>query len=237
MLPEHCRAAPIRMFEEIESFCKEVRSGVAPVYGHSLRENVIGVVKCSFPSFFQCMGTQSIERMVDRFMRDHQAERPHFHEIASEIVCFAQQCEAMPRPLLCLLEYEWALLAAEIDPRSVRSPDGTRLSVGDPFAEQLQVNPTLRVVAVPFDAHHFSQDDLGVQDAQQHVYGIYRTSHHVVMTQEFGFLDCLFIDAIQKRRRIVRDGLDGTFPDGDANEAATKWLGRALKNELVQAAY
>lgn len=161
LAPPETSLAPLSVQRQITDFCAKLRVGQAPVYSQLLAQNILGVIRHSFPAFSAHIATDDLERFVSEFMRLHPARLPQFHDIATEVVRFAQPLVWLPRPLLCLLEYEWALLATEIDP-----------------------NPTPRVVALPFDIKDIDTTDFYEQRVVSHVYAIYRTYQHVVLTRE-----------------------------------------------------
>lgn len=110
--------APRGMIAEIVSLCEQARRG-SGLYGQLLRENVVDVLRCSFPLFGARLEPQWLEEAAGAFLAGHPASRPQFHQIATEFVEFAQQQLDLSPLLLALLEYEWVLLATEIDPARV----------------------------------------------------------------------------------------------------------------------
>src|SRR5699024_6410993 len=102
---------PDRVAASIDQLCTRVRQGRSPVYGALLRENILEAIGCSFPLFCSRLHAEKKEHLASAFMATHAAQLPQFHHVATEFVRFVQGREDVPRNLLCLLEYEWALLA------------------------------------------------------------------------------------------------------------------------------
>ncbi|MEO9080161.1 MAG: putative DNA-binding domain-containing protein [Rhodanobacter sp.] len=221
---------PSDIAAQIDRLCTDARGGDAPIYGALLRDNVLDVLSCSFPRFCGACGRGSTAALASAFVVQHSSQRPQFHHIATEFVKFAQRSTQLTRRLLCLLEYEWALLAAEIDPRHVPI---TRVKSGLPAAElSLATNPTLRIVALPFDEAQFETSSVSAPGVD-HVYAIYRSSRHAVLATPLYRADCLMLVAIQQTGHLDPFVRASCFPGHDTDATAAAWLDHALNHDLI----
>lgn len=222
---------PERVAASIDQLCIRVRQGRTPVYGTLLRENVLEAIGCSFPLFCECLQAEKREHLASTFMAMHAAQLPQFHHAATEFVRFAQSREDIPRHLLCLLEYEWALLAAEIDSSNVPAAPASDALIAD--GTRFAANPTLCVVTLPFDIRNADTQDIEAEQETTCVYAIYRTSQHHILTRELDRWDCLALDGIERCGRVVPSMLQ-PFPEGQSVERFTDWwLRGALESNLV----
>jgi hypothetical protein len=228
MRPRPEPAAPARVAAAVEALCADVRRGGSSRYAGLLRDNVLDVLRCSFPRFSALVPQSRLERLAAGFMAGHRAGRPQFHHIATEFVAYAQGLDDLPTRWLCLLEYEWTLLAAEIDPGLV--PGAATIDPAAAATRHLAANPTLRVVALPFDAE---RPDAPPGEGRPHVYAVYRSSRHAVLVQRLGLADRLLLDGVQRLGRLDPAAIHAHFPGGDAGGTALRWLAQALGNELV----
>ncbi|OAN62264.1 HvfC/BufC family peptide modification chaperone [Sphingomonas sp. TDK1] len=177
--------APRAMVAEFNSFCMAARTDGSGLYGQLLRENVAEALRSSFPLFTDRVGSAALEAEIDAFLLRHSGTRPQFHHIATEFVLFSQRQGVAAPELTALLEYEWALLAAEIDPATVPS---TATTVDD-----IALNPTTRLVLLRFDP---AQPASG--GAVDRPHAIFRTADHQVLTLALTLPDCLVIEHVRE---------------------------------------
>jgi len=224
MPARHEPAAPASMTAEIAGLCAVARHDAGSLYGQLLRENVVDVLRGSFPRFCERLGPERVTASADRFVAGHQATRPEFHHIATEFVLFAQARMALEPALLSLLEYEWVLLAVEIDPARIAAP-GT----ADDASAVVALNPTAQFVTLPFDPIA----DEGADDAPAPArpYAVYRTADHSVVTQALTRDACVLLDRLRAGPRdvfaFVHEAQDD-FPEIEVGDWITRGLGDGL---------
>lgn len=219
-------SAPPLLQAELAALCGAIRQGEG-CYGPLLRENVLDVLRCSFPLFSACVGELALQQLAGDFLADHPASRPQFHQLASELVLFAQRRAGLPRPQLCLLEYEWTLLAAEVDPAQV-PPAPADLAMPDDGA--FAINPTLRLVALPFDV----QDLATMASPSPHpfVYAIYRAADHRVLRQPLSALDGQLLEVIEGATAMTTSALRDLVPPSSHGDVLP-WLQQGLSAGLI----
>ncbi|MCW1988462.1 UNVERIFIED_ORG: hypothetical protein M2348_004247 [Sphingomonas sp. R1F5B] len=179
-------AAPPGMAAEFASFCLAARTSGSGLYGQLLRENVVDALRASFPLFTDRIGNATLEPAIDAFLQRHPATHPQFHYIPTEFLIFTQRERAVAPIHLALLEYEWALLAAETDPATV-PPARAGLA-------RLALNPTTRLVLLPFDPAWPS----AAGDAVDRPHAIFRTADHQVLTLPLTLPDCLVVEQVRE---------------------------------------
>ena len=229
MSPHDAEPVPARVAAQIDRLCEAARRGQSPLYARLLLENVADALHCSFPRFCAVVGERELQALACAFLARHRAQRPQFHHIATEFVQFAQGEPALAGHRLCLLEYEWAQLAAEIDPAHVPPTSCDP----QPARRTLAANPTLRIVALPFDAQCADDVTDEASETHHHLYAIYRTSRHVVLTQALSRTDCLLLAGIAQSGRLDPSVLVSGSAGADADAVATQWLAQALDHDLI----
>ncbi|MFC3672060.1 HvfC/BufC family peptide modification chaperone [Novosphingobium pokkalii] len=192
-------AAPRAMAMEFASFCRAARKNGSGIYGQLLRENVADALRASFPLFTGLIGSAALDAAIEAFIQRHPATRPQFHHIATEFLLFVQRQPVSPREQIALLEYEWALLAAEIDAASV-PPASTEM-------ERLALNPTTRLVLLQFDP---AQPAAG-GDGVDRPHAIFRNANHQVLTLPLTLPDCLLIEHLRAKEAAPLAGLFDTL--------------------------
>jgi hypothetical protein len=180
--------APCAMVAEFNSFCMAARANGSGLYGQLLRENVADALRSSFPLFTDRIGSAALDAEIDAFLLRHSGTRPQFHNIATEFVLFSQRQGLAAPELTALLEYEWALLAAEIDPATV-PPTSTSTTMDD-----IALNPTTRLVLLRFDPAR----PAAAGDGVDRPHAIYRTDDHQVLTLGLTLPDCLVIEHVRE---------------------------------------
>lgn len=224
MLPD--LTAPPQLQAELAELCGAVRQG-AGGYGPLLRENVLDVLRCSFPLFGECVGEPALRQLARDFMISHPASRPQFHQLATELVLFAQHREGLSRSQLCLLEYEWTLLATEIDPARVPpAHPGPAM----PDEGMVAVNPTLRVVALPFEVQCLAT--IASPSPYPFVYAIYRAPDHRVMRQPLSGFDGRLLETIGGAAAMTIPMLIDREPPSSHGDLLP-WLQHALSAGLI----
>jgi hypothetical protein len=224
------------MAAEIAGLCAQARQDATCLYGQLLRENVADVLSCSFPGFCKQLGPARLEAVVSAFLVRHSATRPQFHHIATEFVEFAQQQLALPPSLMALLEYEWLLLAAEIDPARVTA---SRVAAEDLATDApIAMNPTSRLVVLPFDAtREDGTDALGDGDGDGEArcaHAVWRTATHGVAAQPLTYQDCLLIDVIVSGGDAIDlDALVASASGQFSEEEVRQWVARGASCDLL----
>ncbi len=135
----------------------------------------------------------------------HGASEPEFHHIATEFVQFLQQklhqgsC-SISTEHLTLLEYEWVAFNVEID--ALVAAFTPSLNPVSNEKHVLQLNPTLRLVEVPFLLHQGSVTFL--TDRRHPVfYGVFRNSQHHVISQKLREVDVALIQLLQQQPNLT----------------------------------
>ncbi|WP_045383817.1 HvfC/BufC family peptide modification chaperone [Vibrio campbellii] len=174
-------------------------------YSEFIRDNILGVVANTFPLFSSQFADEQLERMVDDFVVMHGASEPEFHHIATEFVQFLQQKAHQDSSFIsadqkALLEYEWVAFNVEIDTlvAAFNSPS-------NPIFEEnqvLQLNPTLKLVEVPFLLH---QDSVTFLTDRRHpvFYGVLRNSQHHVISQKLREVDVALVQLLQQQPNLT----------------------------------
>ncbi|MHA2741106.1 HvfC/BufC family peptide modification chaperone [Vibrio harveyi] len=200
---------PSKMRAQTESLTALIRT---PMNQHALcrysefiRDNILGVVANTFPLFSSQFADEQLERMVDDFVVMHGASEPEFHHIATEFVQFLQQkahqdSSSISADQMALLEYEWVAFNVEID-----TLVAAFTSSSNPILEQnqvLQLNPTLRLLEVPFLLH---QDSVTFLTQRRHsvFYGVFRNSQHHVISQKLREVDVALIQLLQQQPNLT----------------------------------
>ncbi|AQW61198.1 putative DNA-binding domain-containing protein [Vibrio owensii] len=200
---------PSKMRAQTESLTALIRT---PMNQHALcrysefiRDNILGVVANTFPLFSSQFADEQLERMVDDFVVMHGASEPEFHHIATEFVQFLQQkahqdSSSISADQKALLEYEWVAFNVEIE-----TLVAAFTSSPNPIFEEnqvLQLNPTLKLVEVPFLLH---QDSVTFLTDRRHrvFYGVFRNSQHHVISQKLREVDVALIQLLQQQPNLT----------------------------------
>ncbi|MGD1504308.1 putative DNA-binding domain-containing protein [Vibrio harveyi] len=200
---------PSKMCAQTESLTALIRT---PMNQHALcrysefiRDNILGVVANTFPLFSSQFADEQLERMVDDFVVMHGASEPEFHHIATEFVQFLQQkahqdSSSISADQKALLEYEWVAFNVEID-----TLVAAFTSSSNPIFEEnqvLQLNPTLKLLEVPFLLH---QDSVTFLTDRRHpvFYGVFRNSQNHVISQKLREVDVALIQLLQQQPNLT----------------------------------
>lgn len=220
-LPE---ATPPAMAVELGAFCAQVRGDGTGFYGQLLRENVGDALRSSFPLFADRLGLTALDGAADAFVVEHPAVRPQFHGIATEFVAFAHTRLSLSPVLMALLEYEWMLLAAEIDP--------ARVQAGGMADARVALNPTVRLVLLPFD---LTQDGwaLAQGDDAQRPYAIFRTPDHAVRTLPLTHQACLLVEQVRDAGAILPTTLARLTAAHVSERETLAWVTQEIASSLL----
>jgi uncharacterized protein len=220
---------PPAVSAEIARFCEAARRGDAHPYGQLMRENLIDASMSSFPLACEQLGRSRVEKLVAAFFACHRASLPQFHHIATEFVAYLQARVDLPPGILPLLEYEWLLLAVEIDASTVPSGRSNR---GLPRDAPLALNPTARLVVLPFDL----TAEKGFADYKagaDYPYALYRTAAHHVITQPLMRQDCLLLEIFRDTDVVLAGTLVRALAPSMSEPDLLGWLAQAINNGLI----
>jgi hypothetical protein len=232
MRPQPEANAPPGMAAEIAGLCAKARQDPTCLYVQLLRENVVDVLRHSFPGFSERRGPARLDEAASAFLAEHSATRPQFHHIATEFVEFAQQRLALSPSLMALLEYEWVLLATEIDPERVAA---SRLAAEDLAADvRIAMNPTSRLVVLPFDAARADGPDAVGEDEALCAHAVWRTAAHGVVAQPLTYQDGLLIDLIRGGGVIGLDALVASAASRFSEKEVRQWVARGADRDLLR---
>ncbi|MBS0237117.1 MAG: putative DNA-binding domain-containing protein [Proteobacteria bacterium] len=223
--------APSRMVSETDELCQKIRRRKPSIYSELLRENILEVLKCSFPRFGTALAPGKLDEIASHFLSRHGAKRPQFHHIATEIVEFAHRGHELSKPLICLLEYEWILLSTEIDSARIQAPQLSGNTNWD--TSKISLNPTAEIVATPFD---ITLVDIPVEldgTEQNYVYAVYRTVKHTVVTRSLSYVDYCLIDLIRREGEVAFNALVSAPPVQLTTDAIRQWVIEQSQNGLV----
>ncbi|MFQ1062504.1 HvfC/BufC family peptide modification chaperone [Bordetella trematum] len=207
---------PVRVKAAVGELCAAIRQGTQPVYAELARASVISVLQTTFPHSSRRLGEAGVRALAARFVAEHPVARRCFHELATELLCFVRSQEQFDPAGLAWMEYEWTLLAVELDPARLASPASGRVA-----AQCLAVNPTLRIVSLPFALPAAQAPG---PPARLHLYALYRDSRHVVRRRSLFSTDCQLLAGIARQ---------GCIDASQWNDEAAAWLRLALRQELV----
>jgi hypothetical protein len=142
------------------------------LYRKVIRENVARVFYSVFPIFCRKLTNEKINDLVDTFIIQHQATQPEFHQLATELLLFMRQQPEILTGEQRLIEYEWLVYTIEIDECIVPEPQIKEAQNMDVQNMEIIVNPTLRIVALPF---LLKDGEPCYEDAKsEHYYALYR---------------------------------------------------------------
>ncbi|MGY3572287.1 HvfC/BufC family peptide modification chaperone [Vibrio paucivorans] len=196
---------PNKMLEQTESLTALIRSPNEQLarcrYSEFIRDNILGVVANTFPLFSSQFTDAQLMQMAEEFVAVHVSSLPEFHHIATEFVQFLQcsrDGDKLPvfADQLALLEYEWVAFNAEIDPLDAAFFDEEKQEIQQD--DSVWLNPTLRLVEVPFLLH---QDTVTFLTRRRHpvFYAVFRNSHHHVISQKLREVDVALIQLLQQQ--------------------------------------
>lgn len=199
---------PMNMSMSMHALTCVIRSPVAQGeppcrYREFIRENIYSVIKHTFPLFYAQLNEETLYILTDEWLVIHGAMEPEFHQIATEFVQFIQQQNnhnasvKLSAKQIALLEYEWIVFNAEMDSAHVPNLNVWWDDVeAQPEAFCIQLNPTLKLVEVPFLVHPKSVTFL-IQEQKTVCYGVFRHASHQVVSQKLREVDIALIQMIQ----------------------------------------
>jgi hypothetical protein len=218
---------PATMRAEIAAFAEQIRQTGTNLYGELVRENIAGAIRCSFPMAVGALDEGRLGEAIDHFISSHPSIRPQFHEIATEFLIFTQNWGGLPQSVLPILEYEWTLLQVEIDAAQVP----TRPDIPLRSYSRVTLNPTLRVVLLPFDVFAALETDRQ-NTASPRPHAIYRTASHDVMTRMLSASDCLMMDALHNNGPLVPSAVAAIVAD-ELKPSAADWISLGVNDEIL----
>lgn len=167
------------------------------LYRKIIRENISGVLERVFPLFCQRLNDSDIRDLVDAFVHQHHANQPEFHQVATELLLFIRQkTEISPRDL-ALIEYEWLIYAIEIDDGKVPPPKEIRLQPQQINLFAVKLNPTLKIVALPF---WLDKGEPCYEDAPYlHYYVIYRKYNNALYQKKLSQTEVQLLSEMNKK--------------------------------------
>lgn len=166
------------------------------LYRTNVRENVISVLLCVFPIFCRSLKAEEIRMFADAFIMQHQATRPQFHQLATELLIFIHNSPEAVGDNLCVIEYEWLIYSLEIDEREIPLPDirgGEHMNLHN---VDVVVNPTLRVVALPFQLTEGGGSYKG--KSCEYYYAIYRKHNNTLYHKKVDIYDIQLLQEVSK---------------------------------------
>ncbi|OGT63597.1 MAG: hypothetical protein A3J38_03640 [Gammaproteobacteria bacterium RIFCSPHIGHO2_12_FULL_45_9] len=214
------RKPPLALQQDTEQFAQAIRQPSAQAsasithYHQFLYDKIDNVVAQSFPHFSACLPEESKMQLINAFLAIHGAIEPEFHHIATEFVRFTQQYGKLQKTLLTLLEYEWVLFYAEIDPSHVTQSAIQKIpksGTGRPVT--LLPNPTLQSIELPFAIDQAIINFSATTPAfcpivQGHFfYAIFRNSYNLVLCQSLTLAEKYIIDNIKASEGVRYDTL------------------------------
>lgn len=206
----------------------EKKSSSIFIYREIVRENIHGVLQSVFPLFCFRLHETVTHDLVKEFIFQHHASQPEFHQIATELLLFIRQQDGFTANDLALLEYEWLLYAVEIDDNDVPVPQKISLRSAERHNIAVMLNPTLKIVALPF---YIREGDQGYeQSACLHYYVIYRKYNNCLYRKKVTPLD------IQLLYQIKDDMTWGGLLQAKTIELGiplTKWLENNINEEVL----
>jgi hypothetical protein len=175
------------------------------------------VMWSSFPRFSSRRGMSQLHTDIDRFLTVFGAISAAFTQLPTELLKSFQTTLSDPIGI-ALLEYEWTLVEAATAAPHVPPCPGDAPGQGTPGHLW---NPTLRVIAMPFELASEPPPPGAHHDAASlpFVYAVYRTSSHRVRTDALTAVDVSCLAAME------------TDPAGHQLDAT--WLHAAQRRGLV----
>ena len=215
--------------------CKEIRSGNRrTLYGELITDSIVSAVHACFPLLSRDAGDSQIHSWATEFICNHRCAEPQFFKIATEFVRFANESLGLTRLHRSLMEYEWLLLAVEIDnvfaPASESEISMRELWRGEAF---LQVNPTLSEIGLPFDVSDITEASAICETDATHGYAVYRSSKHRVYTQRLTDFDRLLLASIRETQTITREAIARHIHHEAPDFFAERWLSHFCKTDAV----
>ncbi|AYC04625.1 HvfC family peptide modification chaperone [Vibrio cholerae] len=199
-------------------------------YREFIQENIYSVIKHTFPLFCAQLNQQSLCTLADEWLVRHGATEPEFHQIASELLQFIQQHNGyhinmnLSAEQIALLEYEWIVFNAEMDTAHVLD---FKVCWDDVAAQPqgfcLQLNPTLKLIEVPFVVHPESVTFF-THPQERVCYGVFRHATHQVVSQKLRDLDIALIQMIQSNPTCSVMQLEQQIAQSLANFHFLAWV-------------
>jgi uncharacterized protein len=205
-------------------------------YHEFVRDNVRSVITHTFPMFSQQLSEQTIEYWVNTFLLHSQAIEPEFHHIATEFVRFLQtHSNALPAKVVSVLEYEWVLFNAEINPETVtlsvkHQPE--TVTFESLYRCTLQLNPTLQLIEVPFHVNKNAIQFINENEPSQ-AYAVYRNTAHQVLSQPLGMHDRIVLAPLYQQGAITFETLAGAVSECLSDHEVSTWVQHFSQTNLI----
>ncbi|KQN60269.1 MULTISPECIES: putative DNA-binding domain-containing protein [unclassified Erwinia] len=225
---------PRRIAQLIRNFSAQLREKEGEVfptavrnYRAFLRGSVSEVIGSSFPQFSQQAGPQRIKQLAARFLEEHGAEEAEFHHIATEFVHFIHRTHAVSRAECQLIEYEWVLLAVEIDPAEIPLQSADHHDPATPLA--VTINPTLN--CIQFSGVFSDEGGYQINEGQLPC-GIFRNRHHKVVKKRLTAFDGQMLHLIVDQQLCLVASLEQALNASDARYLG-EWLNRNQEIDFI----
>ncbi|MBV8044569.1 putative DNA-binding domain-containing protein [Pluralibacter sp.] len=171
------------------------------LYRKIIRENISDVLQTVFPLFCGKRDKSAIFPLVDRFVNQHHATQPEFHQIATELLLFLREKEPLSPYDLALVEYEWLTYAVEIDDGEVPFPQPIKPQTDRLNHVEVIPNPTLKIIALPFRLKEGEPCDEEIP--LQHYYAIYRKHNHDIYQKRLHQTDAQLLSELNNQTVAV----------------------------------
>ncbi len=174
-------------------------------YKRFIFANIEGVIKQSFPYFFSCVKDDIMVKLIENFILHHHSFEPEFHQIATEFVLFVQKkCQdTLKNILIVILEYEWSLFYAEINPAFVELSNQHSLGLNNINNFRIFINPTVHIIQLPFLVPNHTEQLYNIFlmsfcpiEYGEFFYVIFRNSNHNVLIQELTIFQKYILDYV-----------------------------------------
>lgn len=192
------------------------------LYRKIVRENIVNVLKSVFSIFCRRLNNEGIRKLANDFVQQHHANQPEFHQIATELLLFMRQRTDLSKVDQSLIEYEWLIYALEIDESHVPVPKQVAVESLDTCQTQVKVNPTLRMVVLPFLLK--DGEPRYVTKLELHYYALYRKHDNTIFQKALGITDIQLLQEVGNVGIMVE-----TLKDKAAHHINTKSLLQWLK--------
>ncbi|MGF1700135.1 putative DNA-binding domain-containing protein [Photobacterium makurazakiensis] len=206
-------------------------------YHEFIRSNVHSVVTQTFPLFSQLITETTMEDWVTRFLLRSQAVEPEFHHIATEFVRFVQsENRTLPSQHVTVLEYEWVVFNTEINAERVTLPAvqlPKSFSAEWLFNCEIEINPTLQLIEVPFHIKNNEIDFINENEPLQ-AYAVYRNTMHQVLSQPLTTNDRLILASLYQYKSIRFEVLNSDVNDYLPINSIVNWIKHFNQTDLIR---
>jgi hypothetical protein len=213
--------------------CEKIRQGNRhTLYGELIADSIESAIRACFPLLRKTVGDPQILSWVGDFLRLHHCIEPQFFHIATEFVRFANTSLKQSQVQRSLMEYEWLLLATEVDnvfvPASERKISANALWQAEAY---LTINPTLAEVSLPFDIEKVSTGSTKCDGAR--TYAVYRSSKHRVYSQKLSSFDHQLLALIRKTHTVKHELITQAIHHEVPAPFIERWLSHFCETDAV----